>query len=307
MKSKIRQVAILTFLFFSGCTKNNVEEIIVIPDRQTFSDVKYGTQSNAQKSDIYLPASKPPFPVLVWIHGGGWVQGDKATFKAQPMLEALLSRGYAVVSINYRLSGEAKFPAQIYDVKAAIRWIKANSTTYKFNPDKIGVWGSSAGGHLKVLLATTNNVASLENLTQGNASQSSKIQVAIDWFGPTDFLLMDKMTVEQKCGAGTHNSASSPESALMGFPIQSQPQLTSVTNPAKYVSNDDPPMYIQHGRIDCTVPYNQSQLLYDSLITKKPKTEIKLKILEKSGHGGNEFETATNVKEMIDFLDIYLK
>lgn len=307
MYLKITRVLFLTLLLTNSCTKNKEEEIVVIPQRETFTDVKYGTQSNAQKSDIYLPAAKPPFPVLVWIHGGGWVQGDKTTFKAQPMLEALLSRGYAVVTINYRLSGEAKFPAQIYDVKAAIRWIKANATTYKFNADKIGVWGSSAGGHLTALLATSQNVASLENLTQGNPSQSSKIQVAIDWFGPTDFLLMDKMTIEQKCSAATHNGASSPESALMGFPIQSQPQLTAITNPAKYVSNDDPPMYIQHGRIDCTVPYNQSQLLYDSLITKKSKTEIKLKFLEKSGHGGNEFETAANIKEMIDFLDIYLK
>src|SRR5260370_39954354 len=137
-----------------------------------------------QKLDLYLPEkSDDPLPLIIWIHGGAWMAGSKEN---PPGIE-LLKRGYALASINYRLSQHAKFPAQLEDCKAAIRWLRANATTYHLDPDRIGVWGASAGGHLVALLRTTGDVKELEG-EEGNPQQSSGGQSVVDWFGPTDIL-----------------------------------------------------------------------------------------------------------------------
>jgi acetyl esterase/lipase len=307
-------LVLLTCIFFlSNCKKNNntdaIAPTVVIPDRTIKNDLAYATLHNAQKLDVYTPAAVGPYPVVVLIHGGGWVQGDKGEYKTSQKTEALLLRGYAVVAINYRLSFVAKFPAQIQDVKAAIRWIKANAAAYNLNPNKIGAWGTSAGGHLTALLATSGTVTTLEDLTLGDATKSSKIQAAIDWFGPTDLLQMDAQTIAQGCGttAATHNGVNSPESQLMGYAIQTQRALVQLANPIHYVTNEDTPIYIEHGIGDCTVPYNQGKILYDSLVAVKGTTDVKFKLLTASGHGTGQFETIEAVNAMIDFLDVYLK
>jgi acetyl esterase/lipase len=299
-------------LFFSNCKKNNATHVnpsVMVPDRTTKFDVAYGTIHTAQKLDIYTPAGLGTYPVVVMIHGGGWVQGDKGEYKTSPKTETLLSRGYAVVAVNYRLSFAAKFPAQIQDVKAAIRWVRANATTYNFNPNKIGAWGTSAGGHLAALLSTSGGVTALEDLTIGDATQSSKIQAGVDWFGPTDLLQMDAQTIAQGCSANnaTHNSVNSPESQLMGYAIQTQPALVQLANPVTYVTSEDPPIYIAHGMGDCTVPRGQSQVLYDALIAVKGTTDVKLNLLSASGHGTGQFENSTTVNLMVDFFDKYFK
>jgi len=144
-------------------------------------DIAYASKSPAQKLDIYLPdAGDGPFPVILSIHGGAFKGGDKGDNQVVPMLEGV-RRGYAVVSINYRLSGEAISPAQINDIKAAVRWIRANAKQYKFNPDKIAAWGGSAGGNLAALLGTSGDVKELEDGSQGNANQSSRVQAVVDW------------------------------------------------------------------------------------------------------------------------------
>ncbi len=300
-------IAGLTLL--DACKKNNDETTVPsTPVQKEYYDIAYANASNAQKLDIFLPDTiKAQNPVLVWIHGGGWKGGDKSEFRNSNRLTELKKRGYAVVVINYRLSGEAKFPAQIYDVKAAIRWIKANAAAYKMNPDKIGVWGSSAGGHLSALAGTSGNVTELEDLTQGNSSHSSNVQVVIDWYGPTDFLKMDSMALSQGCASSTHNSANSPESELIGFQITTRPDLVAKANPITHISSDDPPFFIEHGLTDCIVPYGQSQLLYDKLIPVLGSQKVKLKLLTATGHGGGLFSDYVTVKEAIDFLDTYLK
>jgi acetyl esterase/lipase len=296
-------------LLFIQCKKSNTPDAVpeIIPQRVTQFDIAYATTSTAQKLDIYLPAAKAPYPVVILIHGGGWVIGDKQEYKASTKTEALLTRGYAVVAVNYRLSGVAKFPAQIMDVKAAIRWVRANAATYKLNTDKIGAWGTSAGGHLTALLATSGSVTALEDLTMGNAAQSSTIQAAVDWFGPTDFLQMDAQSVAQGCGAGNHNLVNSPESMLMGYAIQTQPALVQLANPITYISGNDPAIYIAHGMSDCTVPRAQGQILYDALTAVKGTADVKLNLLSASGHGTGQFENNDFNNLMIDFLDKYLK
>jgi acetyl esterase/lipase len=311
---KILQISFLLLctLIFSNCKKNTVTADttpVVIPERTINQDQAYATLHAAQKLDIYTPKAIGPYPVVVLIHGGGWVQGDKQEYRTSAKTEALLTRGYAVVAINYRLSFTAKFPAQIQDVKAAIRWIRANANTYNFNPNKIGAWGTSAGGHLTALLATSGNVTALEDFTLGDATKSSKIQAAVDWFGPTDLLQMDAQTIAQGCGvsAATHNGVNSPESQLMGYAIQTQPALVQLANPITYVTNDDPPMYIAHGMGDCTVPRAQGQILYDALVAAKGTTDIKLNMLSASGHGTGQFEDIATVNIMVDFFDRYFK
>ncbi len=166
----------VAFLFFviscsksddSSSTSNN-------SSTRTWTDVAYASASNTQKLDIYLPATGDgPFPVVIWIHGGAFKMGSKANPQSQTTLN---NNGFAVVSINYRLSGEAKWPAQLEDLKSVVKFLRTNASTYKINPDKIGAWGASAGGHLA---AMTGIALSLDATT--------KIQATVDWFGPIDF------------------------------------------------------------------------------------------------------------------------
>jgi acetyl esterase/lipase len=303
-------------LFLSNCKKSSTIDLItiepvpvVLSEKTTAFDIAYGILHSSQKLDVYTPKAVSPFPVVVLIHGGGWVQGDKMEYKTSIKTEALLARGYAVVAVNYRLSNVAKFPAQIQDVKAAVRWVRANAATYKLNENKIGAWGTSAGGHLTALLATSGGINTLEDFTQGDATKSSTIQAAVDWFGPTDFLQMDAQTIAQGCGVGAaiHNAPNSFESNLMGYAIQTQPSLVQVANPITYVTPNDPPMYIAHGLGDCTVPRGQGQILYDALLSAKGATDIKINMLANSGHGTGQFEDVVFVNVMVDFFDKYFK
>lgn len=308
MKTYFQVAGIIAIsLIMFGC-KKQAKDSGSLPVQKQYLDVAYASGSSAQKLDIFLPDTmKTQNPVLVWIHGGGWKSGDKAEFRNTNRLKELRRRGYAVVVINYRLSGEATFPAQIYDVKAAIRWIRANASTYKFNPDKIGVWGSSAGGHLSALTGTSGGVSELEELTMGNNSYSAKVQAVVDWYGPTDLIKMDSMALAQGCSSSTHSTVNSPESELIGFQITARPDLVAKANPITYISADDPPFFIEHGLLDCTVAYGQSQLLYDKMMPVLGTQKVKIKFLANSGHGGGLFSDAATDAEAIDFLDLYLK
>jgi len=271
-------------------------------------DIAYATQSQAQKLDIYLPGEGDgPFPVILSIHGGAFKGGDKGDGQVNAMLEGL-KRGFAVVSINYRLSGEAIWPAQIQDVKAAIRWIRANSKQYKLNPEKIAAWGGSAGGHLSAITGTSGNVKELEDLSQGNADQSSRVQAVIDWFGPTDFLKMDEHAKESKvANPQVHSIPDSPESQLIGKNLQEAPDNVRAANPETYISMDDPPFFIQHGLNDALVPYPQSVNFAKKLEQTLGKDKVTIELIPDTGHGGPAFETEQNLDKVFDFLDKYLK
>ena len=274
---------------------------------QKWLDVAYAATSNAQKLDIYLPNEKQDkYPVIVHIHGGAFMFGDKADGQLTPVLAAL-ARGYAVISINYRLTGEAKFPAQIQDVKAAIRFIRANADKYALKTDKIAVWGGSAGGHLSALAATSGDIKELEDLTSGNPTQSSRVQAVVDWFGPINFLTMDAHFKESGKGKQDHNNADSPESKLWGKPIQEIPDSVKKANPETYISADDPVFFIQHGSIDKLVPTQQSVGFAEKLAAILGKEKVTVEVLEGANHGGFAFETPENLTKVLDFLDKHLK
>lgn len=273
----------------------------------THKDLAYATLSEAQKLDIYLPTTgSGPFPLVIMVHGGGFMFGDKADGGGLTGVDALLAAGYAVASINYRLSGEALYPAQIYDAKAAVRFLRASAAQYNLNPDKFGAWGASAGGNLVSLLGTTCGMAELEGVELGNAEQSSCVQAVVDWFGPIDFLKMQEQLTEAGCSATT-NEAGSPESKLIGAPIQTVPEKVALTNPMNYITPEDAPFFIENGTADCNIPPIQNKNLADALSAVIGADKVTYVSLEGAGHGGSQFETTENLKLVISFLDKYLK
>jgi acetyl esterase/lipase len=273
----------------------------------TYKDLAYASVSDAQKLDLYLPTTgSGPFPLVIMVHGGGFMAGDKADGGGLTGVDQLLAAGYAVASINYRLSGEALYPAQIFDAKAAVRFLRANVAKYNLNPDKFGAWGASAGGNLVSLLGTTCGVAELEGADLGNADQSSCVQAVVDWFGPIDFLKMQEQFAGTSCTSAT-NSASSPESKLVGAPIQTVPKKVALTNPMNYITPDDAPFFIENGTADCNIPPIQNKNLADALSAVIGADKVTYISLDGAGHGGSQFETAENLANVITFLDKYLK
>ncbi len=275
-------------------------------------NIPYAYKSSAEKLDIYLPnTGKGPFPVIVAIHGGGFVTGDKHTGEVNPELEGL-NRGYAVVCINYRLSKQGKWPAQIYDAKAAIRFIRANATKYNLNPKKIAAWGDSTGGNIASLLGTTGGVGSTEDLTLGNANQSSRVEAVVDWFGPINFSTMDAENkasgIKSKVKTVLkHGTADSPESKVMGTNITMIPNLVKFANPETYITKDDSPFFIEHGTLDSKVPVQQSVNFAADLEKVIGIKNVTLTIFQGAGHGGSQFKTAGNMNKTFEFLDKYLK
>jgi acetyl esterase/lipase len=240
--------------------------------------------------DLRIPADAGPFPLVVWIHGGGWLRGNKRLTPNHPALRQL-DRNYAVASIEYRLSGEATFPAQLHDCKAAIRWLRANAARYRLDPERIAVWGSSAGAHLAALLGTTGGDPAFEDASMGNPGVSSRVQAVIDWYGPTDFLRM----------GANHDKPDSPESRLLGCPIQSCPDRAAQANPITHVTPDDPPFFIQHGSADRTVPINQSELLHHAL--RSAGVPVTYVPLQGVGHKLSHFARNENLRRVEAFLD----
>jgi acetyl esterase/lipase len=240
--------------------------------------------------DLYLPgAVKDRLPLIVWIHGGAWQGGSKTNCPAVPMV----TQGYAVASINYRLSQHAVFPAQLEDCKAAIRWLRANATKYHLDPDHVGAWGASAGGHLVALLGTTGDVKDLEG-NGGNLNQSSRVQCVVDWFGPSDLTILgDK---------GNHPD--SPVFQLIGGSLQENKDKARKASPLAYVNKDSAPFLIMHGDQDKVVPVEQSKALAEKL--EKAGVEVKFQVIEGSGHGGPEFVSPKNFKIIEDFLAKHL-
>lgn len=235
--------------------------------------------------DVYAPKTAPSelVPVVIWVHGGGWRGGSKDRIgRSVP----ILSHGFGLVSVGYRLSGEAVFPAAIADVKAAVRWVRANATRFGFDPDRLGAWGSSAGGHLVALLGTAHEVTEWDSIHEENAGISSRPTAVCNWFGPTDFLRMNDFP-----GRIDHDAPNSPESRFIGAPIQDNPEKTQRANPIRYVTPDDPPMLHMHGENDGSVPYNQSELLHSAL--RESGVESDLYMVRNADHGFRDMEGDT--------------
>jgi acetyl esterase/lipase len=270
-------------------------------------DLPYANLSAAQTLDIYLPAEgQGPFPVIFHIHGGGFASGDKRDLKVLTFLKGL-ERGYAVVSANYRMSGEAVFPAGLQDIKAAIRWVRANSEQYQLDGNRIAAWGGSSGGNYAAMVCLTANVTAFDDPRLGNPEVRCNVQAAVDWFGPTDFLKMDEQLEENGFGPATHGQADSPESRYLGARLSDVPLKVEIANPMMYVHKRMPPLLIQHGRLDTLVPVLQSVEFVEKLDKYVSHDRFEFDILEGAGHGDPLFETDENMARVFSFLDKYLK
>lgn len=248
--------------------------------------------------NLTLPPGAPQkrFPAIIHVHGGGWCMGDHNADLTQEF--GLNGQGFATGSITYRLSQEAPYPAQIHDCKAAIRFLRANAAKYGIDPERIGVWGGSAGGHLVALLGTTAGISLLEG-DSGNLEYSSRVQAVCDMFGPTDFSEVAlKEYTSEVMGMVT---------ALFGGPVEEHRGLARMASPVEFVSKDDPPMLILHGDQDTLVPMSQSEAMYKAL--KRVGADVTLVKVKNTGHGFIDYPvsepTYKEIKKMV--LDFFCK
>ncbi len=278
-----------------------------VESSKSWIEVDYaGDNIIGHKLDIFLPKEgKGPFPVIINIYGSAFFSNSsKGTIFQSGLGQSLLKAGYAVVSINHRSSKDAIWPAQIQDVKAAIRFIRANATIFSLSPGFIGITGFSSGGHLSASAGTSNfkntieingKFADLEGSVGKFLQTPSHVDAVVDWFGPTDFLSMDI------CGSTMkHDDPKSPESSLIGAPIQENKELTQLANPMSFVNPKSAPFLIFHGDKDPLVPHCQSEKLTATLKSKGISTEL---VLVAGGGHGPGVMIDTYFTQMIRFFD----
>lgn len=257
------------------------------PGVKLYSDLDYArVDGQSLLLDLYMPENKgTPPPLIIWIHGGGWKNGDKAG--VNPAAIGLSGEGYAFASLNYRLSGLSSHPEQIHDVKGAVRWLRANAKRYGYDATRIGVGGGSAGGHLSLLLGLSANDKFLEGDVGGNLDQSSSVQAVLNLFGPSalqDFSDVSRRFRENKSAV---------------------PEVLHSASPLTYLTKDDPPLLIMHGDQDKVVPLSQNQNLHERY--QQAGLDSTLHIISGAGHGGRVYSDAVRQRMMKAFFDQHIK
>ena len=281
-KKKISALIIGMLLCINSATANSIK---------ITKDIEFAVVNNQSlKLDLYQPTKPKGSPLVVWIHGGGWRKGTKESC----YIDWLPEYGYTVASISYRYSSVAKFPAQIHDCKGAVRWLKANAEKYGYNPKKIFVAGSSVGGHLTALMATTSQNKELEGAVGGNLKFSSVIQGAVVYYGATDFILRSKTQPSRA------NAKGSVVYDLLGGGAHEKIKAAKLASACYHVSKNDAPLLIFHGNKDKTVLIDQSEaikLRYDKIGVLAEFYTIK-----EAGHGGQIYYNGENAKRLLKFL-----
>ncbi len=257
----------------------------------THGDVVYAqVGDHALALDLYMPAGVAAPPLVVWVHGGSWASGTKANAPAR-----FVERGYAMASLDFRQSTEAPFPAQVYDIKAAIRFLRASAQQYGYRADRIAIAGSSSGGHLAALVGVTNGVAALEGGEGEHADQSSSVQAILDYFGASDLTKI----LAQSTPYGVSVRRPALVRLLGALPNDARP-LAEQASPVRHLDRDDPPLFLIHGDADPQMPPQQSVDLkraYDKL-----GLDAELVMLPGAKHGGDAFFASANLDAAIAFL-----
>lgn len=252
-----------------GCLAAPFAQRRASPPAPSISDVVYAPTSSAEVLDLWLPSAGPrPFPLVVFVHGGGWSRGDKAD--VGPKVVPLLNRGFAVASVNYRLSNEGRFPAAPRDVKAAVRYLRAHAPAYGIDPDRFAIWGESAGANMAALLGTTGSQRTiLDDPTLGNGATSASVQAVVEWYGPIDLALRESQF--RAGGSDCHTpqlaEADGFTTGYLGADVDRVPQLAEAANPLSYLGQAGrlPPFSVAYGSADCLVPIVQAQQLASAL------------------------------------------
>jgi acetyl esterase/lipase len=262
------------------------------PVKPAYADIAYApaepAASRGHLLDLYLPASAgAPVPVVIWTGGSAW-RGDQGKESAGWLVPELTKRGYAVAGVSIRSTSQVIFPGQVHDIKAAIRYLRANASKYGLDGNRIAIMGDSSGGWTTAMAALTGDVPELEG-NVGVTGVSSAVQAAIAFYPPSDFLMMDAWalgsckTAAAGNGADCHDNADSPESQLVGCAVQQCPAKVALADPARYISDKDPPIMIFHGEADRHVPYVEGMHLYQAL--NKACRDAVFVSLPKADHG----------------------
>lgn len=279
-------IMLCTALGFVGCTRH--------PYSKSWENISYaGDTLVSHRMDIFIPEiSKASYPAVMIIYGSAFFGDDMKQNAYNIFGKSLLKRGFAVITVNHRSSRDAIFPAQIQDIKAAIRYIKGNGEKYQIDTSFVGITGYSSGGHLSAMAGTSGSVktmtinsesADIEGKLGDYLSYSSSVDAVVDWFGPVDFQTMDS------CGSTmVHDAPDSPESIFIGAPIQDNDDLCALANPISYVDSNDPPFLIFHGDADPLVPHCQSEELHKAL--KNAGVPSQFVLVSEAGHGPGLFK-----------------
>lgn len=276
--------------------------------RRKFLDIPYADRSEFEKLDIYLPdEGEGPFPTIIFIHGGAWYACDKRDTQIEPYL-SLLPHGYAIAGINYRLSGEAPFPAGLQDCKAAVRYLKANANKYCLDAGRMALAGQSAGAYYVLMLAVTEGKQELEDLSMGWNDQDTSVRCVVSWYAPTDIPKMHEQLCRNEKKAFSQDDPSSPEARYLGGRISSfSPEVLKLSSPIYHIHPDIPPILLQHGYDDALVPYQQSETFYEQAVKVTDSGRVTLELFKGAGHADAVFETEENMERVRKFFDACLK
>ncbi len=292
-------IAAMAFLIMHG-------QILSAQQYTVIKDIDYtGNGNPAQMLDVYLQDDPSvPAPLIVHIHGGAFRAGSKGA--ALRNCDSLFRHGYVIADLNYRLSGDTVFPAAIWDCKTAIRYLKLNADKYGIDSSRIGLVGESAGGYLVTMLGTTIGIPEFEGLHLGSTGTIATAQAVCDFYGPTNFMLLDTHTPVSCRRPMIHLGVSSPESQFLGCDIlEDCPGLVGKANPLNYINGKEPPFIIFHGAFDCTVNSYQSVILHEKLDEEGVKNA--LNIVPGKRHGDPYFNSAEIQDRMRKFFDSVLK
>jgi acetyl esterase/lipase len=248
--------------------------------------------------DLHVPrGAKQPVPVVVYASGGAWT----LSIKHHGPWTFLPAAGYAVATVEYRVSGEARFPVPIHDLKGAVRWLRAKASTYNLDPGRIGGWGSSAGGHLMAMLAVTNGMPTFEGEVGENLEQSSSVLSVIDHYGVTDLAALAEDTNGIPRVIEYFGTATSPETRFLGYIPQENLEEAAKANPTTYVSSETVPFLIMHGDADTRVGIGQSRRFYQAL--RDAGVDVTFHVIPGANHGAPEFDADEAHALALGFLE----
>ena len=273
--------------------------------RRSFLDLPYMQGGERQTLDIYLPnEGEGPFPVVIDIYGGGWYFGQKSSHKLEPALN-LLRRGFAAVSINYSLSWQRAFPAQVQEIKAAIRFVKANAGRYKLDKSRVALMGESAGAHYAALCALSSQAGLLEEPGSPWQGEDSRVRAVIAVYCPSDLgrLAEDFWVMGQQSDLPETGQADSMEGMLFGGRAPREvPELVRLANPVNYITADSPPFLFLHGSEDRVIPIQQSRVLAAELMRACGRGNVEYHVVEGARHDIHDFEREELYDLEADFL-----
>lgn len=263
---------------------------------QTHRDIVYATVDGQDLAlDLYLPAGVKSPPLLVWVHGGAWSSGSKASVPLQ-----FVEHGIATASIDFRQSTTARFPAQVHDIKAAVRFLRASAARFGYRSDRMAIGGNSSGGHLAALVGVSNGQPQLEGRVGNALSQSSDVQAIVVYYGASNLTSI----LSQSTPFGLNVRRPALERLLGALP-EHVPELAQLASPVFHVDRGDPPLYLLHGDQDPQMPVNQSLEIQGAY--EKLGLDVQLDVVHGAAHGGDAFFAPEHLKPVLDFLGRTLK